>query len=656
NSLRFTFAAPRFRAPEQTRYRVRLDGLDDAWSAWTDETHKDYTNLWEGHYVFRVQARDVDDLLSQEDTFTFRILPPWYRTWWAYALYALALAAVTMAFARSNRRKLLRERAVSRRLREVDKLKDDFLASTSHELRTPLFGIIGLADSLIDGAAGELPETARANLAMIAGSGRRLSQLVNDILDHSRITHGSLVLRTRPVDLQTLVDVVLTLQRPLAADKDLELINAVPPDLPALDADEARLEQILHNLVGNAIKFTEAGKVEISAAREGDAQIRIAVADTGIGISEDQLGKIFDAFEQADAGVQRTFGGTGLGLTVTRELVELHGGRIWVESTLGEGARFHFTLPVSSRTEGPPPASTPALARPQPSAALLSELQPIATPSVPAADDPNASGERILVVDDEPVNRQVLSNHLTLEGYEIELAASGPEALELAEKQSFDLVILDVMMPKMSGYEVCRALRKRHSLDELPVVFLTAKNQVTDLVAGLDAGGNDYLTKPIGRDELLARVRTHLELVSVHRRLTRVAGDLEARNAELAHFNYTVAHDLKNPLTTITNFLGLARRDAASGRTDRLESDFARLDAAAQKLRRMLDELFELSRVGFQANPPEEVDFGELVRQALALLHEQIAHRGVAVDVAADLPKVVGDRARLLDAIRQDMA
>ncbi|MEM7587426.1 MAG: ATP-binding protein, partial [Acidobacteriota bacterium] len=154
----------------------------------------------------------------------------------------------------------------------------------------------------------------------------------------------------------------------------------------------------------------------------------------------------------------------------------------------------------------------------------------------------------------------------------------------------------------------------------------------------------------------LARVRTHLELVSVHRRLTRVAGDLEARNAELAHFNYTVAHDLKNPLTTITNFLGLARRDAASGRTDRLESDFARLDAAAQKLRRMLDELFELSRVGFQANPSEEVDFGELVRQALASLDEQIAHRGVAVDVAADLPKVVGDRARLLDAIRHVLA
>ncbi|MCP5029962.1 MAG: hypothetical protein GY929_27155, partial [Actinomycetia bacterium] len=214
-----------------------------------------------------------------------------------------------------------------------DKLKDEFLANTSHELRTPLYGITGLAESLIDGATGELPAETKANLSMIAGSGRRLGRLVDDILDHSRLTHKSLKLRRRPVDLRPLAEVVLTLQGPLAGSKELELINAVPPDLPAADAYEARLEQILHNLVGNAVKFTEEGKIEVSATIEV-AELVVTVEDTGIGIPQDKREQIFGAFEQADSGVQRAFGGTGLGLTVTRELVELHGGSIRVESTV----------------------------------------------------------------------------------------------------------------------------------------------------------------------------------------------------------------------------------------------------------------------------------------------------------------------------------
>ncbi|MCP5029652.1 MAG: response regulator, partial [Actinomycetia bacterium] len=255
--------------------------------------------------------------------------------------------------------------------------------------------------------------------------------------------------------------------------------------------------------------------------------------DTGIGIPEDKREQIFGAFEQADAGIQRAFGGTGLGLTVTRELVELHGGSIRVESTVGQGTRFSFTLPISSEQAGPatsPERSVSRMLTVEASAAV--PLQPgESSGHPPAPADPSPPGARILVVDDEPVNLQVLSNHLVSAGYEVELAASGPEALALAEKRAFDLVVLDVMMPRMSGYEVCRALRERRSLEDLPVIFLTARNQVSDLVAGLAAGGSDYLAKPIGKDELLARVRSHLELLSVHRRLA-------AKNAELARFNY----------------------------------------------------------------------------------------------------------------------
>lgn len=666
NALRFAFAAPRYDASERIHYRTRLDGFDraatgDGWSGWSLETDKDYTNLWEGHYVFRVQARDVYGALSREDSFTFRILPPWYRSWWAYGLYTLALGAVVLGSVRFQRQKLRRERAISARLREVDQLKDRILASTSHELRTPLFGITGLAESLVGGAAGELPKAAKAQLEMIAGSGRRLSHLVDDILDHSRLTHGTLRLQRGPVDLRSLTETVLTLQRVAATSKDLELRNTVPSDLPAVDADEARLEQILHNLVGNAIKFTTEGHVEVSAHARGE-QIEVVVADTGIGIAEDERERIFLAFEQVDSGVERAFGGTGLGLAVTQRLVRLHGGRIEVESVVGDGARFAFTLPVSHESARPARPSVRPVSRPigvEPvavpvgaAAASTGGSSPLSPPegtiwdtvSRPA-DGRGLAGARILVVDDEPVNRLVLSLYLGSEDYTVELVENGVEALRLLDQQPFDLVLLDVMMPKMSGYEVCRTLREQHPLEELPVIFLTAKNQVSDLVEGLDAGGNDYLAKPVDKNELLARVRTHLELLSVHRRLA-------TKNAELARFNYTVAHDLRNPLVTIRNFLGLARRDAASGHADRLEADLDRLDSAAERLQQLLDELFELSRVGLQSDPPEEVSLGELVDDALAELAEAIAEREVTIEVASDLPRVVGDRPRLREVVR----
>ncbi|MCP5026898.1 MAG: hypothetical protein GY929_11505, partial [Actinomycetia bacterium] len=237
NALRFAFAAPRYDAPERTRYRTRLEGFDraatgDDWSKWTDETHKDYTNLWEGRYVFRVQAIDVYGLVSREDSFAFRILPPWYRTWWSYLVYGLALAAVVLVYIRKHRRELRherqtaererqtaererqtaeRERAANQRLRQIDKLKDEFLANTSHELRTPLNGITGLAESLLDGVAGEVPAAVKSNLSMIVQSGRRLGHLVGDILDFSKLRHKSLELDLRPLDLRPLVDVVLTL-------------------------------------------------------------------------------------------------------------------------------------------------------------------------------------------------------------------------------------------------------------------------------------------------------------------------------------------------------------------------------------------------------------------------------------------------------------
>ncbi len=676
-ALRFEVAAPYYLAEALTEYRFRLIGLSETWSGWSGESFKEFTNLAGDDYRFQAQARNAGLLLGESEL-AFRVLPPWHQTWWFRVLVVAGLAGLIGLFVRRQRRKVERERAIAeherslnRRLQAVDKLKDEFLANTSHELRTPLYGITGLAESLIDGAAGSVSEPMHENLAMIVSSGRRLSNLVNDILDFSKLKHHSLRLDLRPVELHALVDVVLGLLRPLVGSKQLRLENAVAADLPVALGDENRLQQILQNLVGNAIKFTEQGEIEVTAKRRDD-RLEISVRDTGIGIAPAQQNTIFEAFEQADGTIERQFDGTGLGLAVTRQLVELHGGALGVDSTVGEGSRFFFDLPISeSEIVSGAPSAEPSTDSARPPAIVDGkDRSPVA--AEPEKRD-SADGTRILVVDDEPVNLQVLSNQLTAEGYLVARASGGQEALDQVASWRPDLILLDVMMPRMSGYEVCHELRRSSSIDELPILFLTARSQSSDLVVGLTAGANDYLPKPISKSELLARVKTHLGLRAVHQELSqlvdertaqveehqrllrereRLIEELEAKNAELVRFNYTVSHDLKNPLTTIKNFLGLARQDAADGDADGLEHDLDRLQTAADRLHLLLEELYEFSKVGIQANPLLEVPLEELMAELLVTLDDRIAERGARVEVVSELPVVLGDRPRLEELLR----
>ncbi len=411
-------------------------------------------------------------------------------------------------------------------LQRLDQLKDEFLANTSHELRTPLNGIIGIAESLIDGATGQLPEPTNFNLDLIASSGKRLSALINDIIDFSQLKHKTIELQIKSVGIREIVSVILSLSQPLVGKKNLQLINSVAPELPPIAADENRLQQILYNLIGNAIKFTESGRVEISAElvtgneqSPPNSQLAITVSDTGIGISEDKLERIFESFEQADGSTAREYGGTGLGLTVAQQLVELHGGKIWVSSTVGVGSQFTFTLPVSESqpefssrqprlTEGSRILITPEFAH----------QSSIINSQVLVKNDLLESEKiKILVVDDEPINIHVIINSLSRENYEITQASNGLEALKLIE-EGFkpDLMLLDVMMPQMTGYEVCREVRKKYSPLELPILMLTAKNQTTDLVEAFNLEANDYVTKPFIKKELLARINTQIRLAKLN--------------------------------------------------------------------------------------------------------------------------------------------
>jgi diguanylate cyclase (GGDEF)-like protein len=391
-------------------------------------------------------------------------------------------------------------------LNRLNELKDEFLANTSHELRTPINGIIGIVESMVDGATGPLTDEQKYNLAIVSNSGKRLSNMINDILDFTKLKNREIALQIKPVDLKTIVDTVLVLSKPLVRGKDLVLIDEIGVSLPIVDADENRIQQILYNLIGNAIKFTEKGKIVVSA-EVANGRVAVSVSDTGIGIPEDKFERIFESFEQVDGSTAREYGGTGLGLSISRQLVELHGGTIRVESAPGKGSRFTFTLPVSEAKEK-------ALAANESSRSLIDmEDFALGEEESEAAPETSEGMCRILVVDDEPVNIQVLKNLLSVRSYAVSRAYNGAEALErVASEAPFDLILLDVMMPRMSGYEVCQRLRERYSLFELPILMLTAKNQIQDTVLGFRSGANDYVQKPFDKDELMARVRTLLSL------------------------------------------------------------------------------------------------------------------------------------------------
>ncbi len=536
-NLEIRYTALSYAAPEKVRFRYRLEGFEDAWVDAGDRRTAYFTHVPPGNYTFRVVAANDDGVWNSEGARLAMALAPHF--WQRHSVWALAVLLLAAAAAygvrwrlRVLQARLTREQAVGERLREVDRLKDEFLANTSHELRTPLNGIIGLAQSLESGVAGPLDERVRGDLQLIASSGHRLSRLVNDILDHTRLQRHDLVLHQQAVDVESAVRVAIVLARPMLSE-GVSLISAMPRNLPPVWADEDRVQQILLNLIANACKFTPDGSITVTAQQAGDV-IEVAVIDTGIGIPVEQHERIFDAFIQGDASSTRSAGGTGLGLTVTRRLIELHGGTIAVESTPDVGSKFTFTLPV---TDALVVASSPhSLAPPRAT---------FAVPSAPVVVGVFDGRPRVLVVDDDAVNARVLSQFLTLDGYAVEVATNGVDAIEAVRRHVPGLVLLDLMMPGMDGFTACARIRESLPLDVLPVILVTARNTVDDLAAGLAAGANDFIAKPVARDELLTRVRTHLALAEANRQLRATRDGLEdevrVRTDELRESNGRLA-------------------------------------------------------------------------------------------------------------------
>ncbi len=543
NFFEFEFIAFDYMNPERNQYAYMIEGLDTDWYFSESRNYGRYAGIPPGDYTLRLKGSNNDGIWNEEGvSIRIKVLsPPWLR-WWAYLIYASAIFSIIIGYHRMQREKLIREKRTTERLMELDRLKDDFLANTSHELRTPLNGIIGLAESLIDGVAGEMSQAAIKNLKMIVLSGRRLASLVNDILDFSKLKYKELNLNIRPVNLHSIVDIIISIISSSNNNSDVEIVNKIDPDFRAVLADENRIQQIFYNLIGNSLKFTEKGLIVIDAVLEENF-VRISVSDTGIGIPEEKHESIFKSFEQVDSSTERAYGGTGLGLAITKQLIELHNGSISVKSRYGYGTTMIFTLPAADEN---------------------AEASDISFDKLSIADENLVQSEResddsvelseykpnILLVDDEPVNLQVLTNHLSMQNYNVVKVDNGQDALNTIEESfendtPFDMVLLDVMMPKMSGYEVCRRLREKFPAHKLPVMMLTAKNRIEDLVTGLDVGANDYLTKPVTKSELLARIKSQYTIKSL-------SDEHEQMNIVLQKANESVQH-AKNHLSSIIN-------------------------------------------------------------------------------------------------------
>jgi two-component system sensor histidine kinase ChiS len=430
-------------------------------------------------------------------------------------------------------------REMSDKLMSLDRLKDDFLARTSHELKTPIHGILNISLTLLEGTGGKLNRFQKDNLEIIVSTTRRLTQLINDTLDFSRLKHTDIALDLQSVNVYAVIDSSLDVFHHLAAGKPIRLNNRLADNLPNVWADENRITQILFNLVGNAIKFTESGEIIVSA-RLQDSTLIISVQDTGIGIPQHEHEIIFQSFEQTELSSHLGYGGTGLGLSISKKLVELQGGQIWVESEVGRGSTFLFTLPIHDSNDGHSQVS------------VRDELwlPPVAAASTSQVEEPMFT---ILAVDDETTNLLVLKNAFIDSKYRVLTATNGMDALNwIAQEQHIDLVILDVMMPGMSGLDVCRKIREQYSISELPILLVTAQNHPFDLQNGFGAGANDYLSKPFELVELRARVGTLLELKKSINDLMK--SEMDFLQAQIK------PHFLYNTINTIISF---CRHDAA---------------------------------------------------------------------------------------------
>jgi len=516
NSMQFEYSLPYYTKPEKNEYQYQLNGFDENWSSWSFDTKKNYTNIPEGNYTFKVRAKNIFGEISEEDSYNFTMLPPWYRTWWAYVLYGLGAILTLILFSqwRSNQlraKNLTLEKVVDDRtqeikiknlellnqtekLKELDTMKTRLFANISHEFRTPL--------TLIKGPVKKLEETGNTNLSMtnvkmIRRNANRLLKLVNQLLDLSKLDSGKLRLNAAEGDLFKCLRAAASSFSSHAAQRDIDYQISIPSHPLWTNFDRDKIEKVTYNLLSNAFKFTQdKGKIMFTASYRSE-RLQLMVSDTGQGIEKSKLPRIFDRFFQVDDSYTREKAGSGIGLALTKELVDLMHGDIYVESEFGKGSVFKVIIEmeeIKSNGKKNQELDNYEIAPNE----MFETIEPLVKKEKKEV--------RILIIEDNNDMRHFIKEQLQNE-YEIIEAYNGKEGLKKANRVVPDLIITDLMMPQMDGITLCKELKVGIHTSHIPVVMLTAKAGIENKLEGLETGADDYLTKPFNARELQVRVK-----------------------------------------------------------------------------------------------------------------------------------------------------
>ncbi|MEZ4934603.1 MAG: ATP-binding protein [Saprospiraceae bacterium] len=515
NIFSFEFTALDFTEPNQNKYAYLLENFNSDWQYIGTQRSATFTNIDPGEYIFRVKGTNHDGTWNEEGTsLKITILPPWWKTWWAYLGYALLLGATGYGFYKFQLNRKL-EQAEAERLKEMDSLKTRLYTNITHEFRTPLTVILGMTEKLAGGswqaAVSERDRgTIRYGFSLIQRNGKNLLRLVNQLLDLSKLDSGKMTLDLVQTHMVNYLQYLTESFHSMAEEKNIQLtFYSEEPEL-TMDCDEVKLQHIMYNLLSNAIKFTPSGgKIVVhlrQIVQDGQPCLKVVVQDSGIGIPLDKLPHVFDRFYQVDSSATRKGEGTGIGLALTKELVDLMGGSISVKSQKGDGAEFRVLLPVHQFTvrqssvrryaEG----DKPAMAMAEDAFPLTDELK---------TDELRT--EKLLIIED---NRDVTAYLVSIleNDYQIETAEDGQAGIEKALETIPDIIISDVMMPRKDGFEVCRALKLDERTSHIPIVLLTAKADDEAKITGLKTGADAYLMKPFNREELFVRLEKLIEL------------------------------------------------------------------------------------------------------------------------------------------------
>ena len=710
--IEFHYTALSFVASEEIPFRYILDGYNATWQEAGANRIATYTNLDPGTYTFRVKARNRDGVWNETGaSVSFYLKPFFYQTTWFLILCVIGVILLALGGYKARIRQLkARERQLERtvdertrdlrrakervekekekteqakavieaqadKLRELDRFKTRFFANVSHEFRTPLTMIVGPLENAINGAYGHLADPLKRQAEIMLRNALRLMRLINQLLDLSKLEAGKMQLKAGHRNIVEFLDGVLLTMTPLAEQKGIDLqFEASASDIN-LYFEPDKFEKVFYNLLSNASKFTPRGGTISTTVRElapddeaPEGWVEICVADTGKGIPEDQLPHIFDRFHQVDGSNTREHEGTGIGLALVKEMIELHGGRVSAESAVGVGTAFTILLKkgdahlarehVATDAEHADVVWDPGH-RPLMEVAMGDAQTEPSTPEATHEPAPN-NAPLVLVVDDNKDVREYVGSILG-QHYQIATAQDGQDGLDQAALLEPDLIISDVMMPKMDGNALCRALKSNEQLKHIPLILLTARATHELRIESLEGGADDYMAKPFNARELLARVRNLLTIRQQQKELLQFNEDLREINRTLRQVSEVktqvlrmAAHDLKNPLFVIREFVEIVQEEI--GDQPGVDYWLQSIHTSSERMLEMTTQLLDSSALesGMIRLNAEPVRLGALIEEVIELNQRRAEAKGqtLHLTIALDDDNMIeADRGRLLEVM-----